>query len=139
MITCSFECKNTFSFLIRLWNGRDVLNGRMFMTVEKHVGHVLEEECQCRNGYETKNNKGTSTCGLGIKRVESREKWPIQLDLRIIDEKKEKSLINNSLTVFFPLKCIRYSDLFKRNHSGVIKCENITKSIAQKGETTLYF
>lgn len=47
--------------MIRLWNVRDALNGRMFMTVEKHAGHVSEEECQCRNEYETKNNKGTST------------------------------------------------------------------------------
>lgn len=34
-----------------------------------------------------------STYGLEIKKVESREEWPIQFDLRIIDEKKEKPLI----------------------------------------------
>lgn len=39
---------------------------------------------------QNKNNKGTSTYGLGIKRVESREEWPIQFDLRIIDEKKNR-------------------------------------------------
>lgn len=102
--------------MIRLWNVRYTLNGRMFMTVEKHVGHVLEEECQYRNGYETKNNKGTSTYGLGIKRVESREEWKIQLDLRIIDEKKEKPLINNSLTVFLLF--------FRLNVSVIPTCSN---------------